>query len=128
MNDDNRRLQEFQKSWAQNKYWVMGRSQQAYNAIRQLAKNNQWSDEKQVHYATILASLEEVSPSSKTTRVVAEHIWGYFKKRATPEEKQRFQQLVEDENRIIQEMPRFLKSLQLAYPDAYLAKMRWFDE
>lgn len=53
-------LQLFQQSWAKNKYWVMGRSQQAYNQIRLLAKHNQWTEEKQRTYEAILASLATV--------------------------------------------------------------------
>ena len=120
-------LQLFQQSWAKNKYWVMGRSQQAYNQIRLLAKHNQWTEEKQRTYEAILASLATVPPTKKTTRVVAEHIWGYFKKEATIQEKVEFQRLLADED-IITKMPSFLKQLQKKYPHAYLAQMRWFDE
>lgn len=37
-NQDIYLLKSFQISWSKNKYWVMSRSQQAYNKIRLLAK------------------------------------------------------------------------------------------
>ncbi len=36
----------WQKVWAVNKYWVMSKSQQQYDYIRLLAKNNQWTPQK----------------------------------------------------------------------------------
>ena len=70
----------WQKIWAVNKYWVMSKSQQQYDHIRLLAKNNQWTPQKTQELGNIIDSLESVSPTKQTLTTTYQHIWGYFKK------------------------------------------------
>lgn len=70
----------WQKVWAVNKYWVMSKSQQQYDYIRLLAKNNQWTPQKTQELGNIIDSLESVSPTKQTLTTTYQHIWGYFKK------------------------------------------------
>lgn len=127
MKDDEKQLlKEFQLSWAKNKYWVMGHSQQAYNHIRLIAKGNDWTGKKQKEYEDILSDLEKIDPSDKTLRVAYQHIWGYFKKRATPTEKHQYKQLIESsylQNN--NDLDVFLKELSEKYDQTYLLNMRW---
>ncbi|MGX7014474.1 YbgA family protein [Vagococcus silagei] len=126
MAEDNKELlHTFQKSWAQNKYWVMSRSQQQYNAIRLLAKGNDWSEEKHKQYQEILQRLEHVSPTEKTLRVTYQHIWGYFKRSATLDEKNKFKEL--STNYLVNQpqIEPFLKTLADKYKQEYLLNMRW---
>lgn len=119
-------LKSFQVSWAKNKYWVMSRSQQAYNQIRTLAKGNDWSLEKQGKYEKILQELESVTPTDKTLRVAYQHIWGYFKKYATLEEKQYYLKMIDQSNVLDSQLESFLKELSIKYNQVYLLQMRWF--
>lgn len=119
-------LKEFQKSWRKRKYWVMSRSQQAYNQIRLLAKGNEWTLEKQQEYEEILLRLEEKQPTDKTLRVAYQHVWGYFKKVATPEEKKKYQELIHESHIDSQALSVFLKALSSKYQQRYLLEIKWF--
>lgn len=126
MAEDNKELlHTFQKSWAQNKYWVMSRSQQQYNAIRLLAKGNDWSEEKHKQYQEILQRLEHASPTEKTLRVTYQHIWGYFKRSATLDEKNKFKELSTSYLVNQPQIEPFLKTLADKYKQEYLLNMRW---
>ncbi|WP_265459890.1 YbgA family protein [Enterococcus sp. HY326] len=123
-------LKNFQHSWSQNKYWVMSRSQQAYNEIRLLAKNNEWSLAKDARYKEILAELEGKEPTVKTLTVAYQHIWGYFKKSANQAERETYQQLMAllASDPADDQLPSFLKSLAEKYQVEYLLEMRWPGE
>src|SRR5574337_1021290 len=77
----------WQVKWAEHKYWVMAHSQQLYNQIRVLAKNNDLSHETAVTFEKLLQEAALQVPTRKTLTTAYEHVWGYFKKIATPEEK-----------------------------------------
>ena len=115
-------MEKWQESWAQNKYWVMSRSQQYYNEIRTLARENQWDEECQQRYEQILQEINNMSPTRKTLTTAYQHVWGYFKKQATLEEKQNYQTLLkklEEEN---DELGRYLVELTDKYEVKYLAE------
>ena len=118
-------LKSFQSSWAKHKYWVMSRSQQAYNEIRLLAKGNDWSLEKQKAYEKILIDLEKIQPTDQTLRVAYQHVWGYFKKLATIEEKQRYLDMIDQSILLDSQLESFLKELSIKYNQEYLLQMRW---
>ncbi|MFC4711188.1 DUF1722 domain-containing protein [Enterococcus eurekensis] len=106
----------------------MSRSQKAYNKIRLLAKENDWSLEKQETYEKILIDLEEIQPTDQTLRVTYQHVWGYFKKLATIEEKQRYLDMIDQSNLLDSQLESFLKELSVKYNQEYLLQMRWFIE
>lgn len=122
---DKQLLKEFQTSWTKRKYWVMSRSQQAYNDIRLLAKGNQWTQEKHIQYTNKLSELEDYQPTDKTLRVTYQHIWGYFKKIATVEEKNRYKDLIETTPLKSKELENFLKELSQKYHQTYLLNIKW---
>ena len=124
-NQDIYLLKSFQISWSKNKYWVMSRSQQAYNKIRLLAKGNEWSLEKQEAYEKILIDLEKIQPTDQTLRVTYQHVWGYFKKLATIEEKQRYLDMIDQSILLDSQLESFLKELSIKYNQEYLLQMRW---
>ena len=106
----------------------MSRSQKAYNKIRLLAKGNDWSLEKQETYEKILIDLEEIQPTDQTLRVAYQHVWGYFKKLATTEEKQHYLDMIDQTNLLDSQLESFLKGLSVKYNQEYLLQMRWFVE
>ena len=122
---DKQLLKEFQVSWAQHKYWVMSRTQQAYNQIRELAKGNKWNQEKNETYETLLKDLETTEPTEKTLRNAYQHIWGYFKKEATSKEIYTYTELIKKSPLERNELEVFLKELAKKYEKEYLLNMRW---
>ena len=118
-------LTSFQQSWARNKYWVMSRSQQSYNEIRLMAKGNVWSKEKQQTYEEILADLAYKEPTDKTLTTAFQHIWGYFKKFATSEEKDKYKQLISTNPLDSESLELFLKEMTQKYQQEYLLNMTW---
>lgn len=125
---ENDLLKDFQQSWAKHKYWVMARNQNAYNEIRLLAKNNQWDVMKQAQYQKLLTELETVEPTGKTLRVTYQHIWGYFKKQATSDEKEKYALLTEDITPDSHDLDHFFQHLITKYQQPYLLQMRWIKD
>ena len=122
---DKQLLKEFQTSWAKHKYWIMSRSQQAYNDIRLLAKGNQWTQEKHTQYKNTLSELATYQPTDKTLTVAYQHIWGYFKKVVTIDEKKQYKDLIETTPLNSKELEIFLKELSQKYHQTYLLNMKW---
>lgn len=122
-------LRGFQQSWSRLKYWVMSRSQQAYNEIRFLAKGNQWSIIKQQRYEEIIEELQTKMPTEQTLTVTYQHIWGYFKKQVTPAEKRKYDALMmKNKPAAIIELDTFFQTLTKKYSQPYLAKIYWISE
>ena len=118
------RLNHYQKRWAAEKYLVMAHSQAHYNALRLLFKGNQWSEEKELQFERLLKEAYRASPTTKTLRTAYQHIWGYFKKRATSPEKDRYKELDESLETKSADMNQFLKELTQKYQPAYLIQSR----
>ncbi|WP_225362943.1 YbgA family protein [Apilactobacillus quenuiae] len=114
----------WQSDWAYNKYWVMARSQNAYNEIRTLAKNNQWDTDKEQQYQKIVKDLESISPTKATLVTAYQHVWGYFKKITTPEEKQDYLKLLADLSPKNDKLGAFLVQLTDKYQVKYLQNSR----
>lgn len=83
-------MRESQEEWARWKYFVMARSQKEYLALRQLFSGNQWSETKNKQFYQHLDIVKRMPVDLKSKRNTYEHVWGYFKKTATAEEKQHF--------------------------------------
>lgn len=58
-------LKTYQKQWAYQKYWVMAHSQQHYNALRELFKGNQWSEEKVLTFHCLIEEAQAIPPTVK---------------------------------------------------------------
>ncbi|WP_251949006.1 DUF1722 domain-containing protein [Levilactobacillus brevis] len=114
----------WQKVWAVNKYWVMSKSQQQYDYIRLLAKNNQWTPQKTQELGNIIDSLESVSPTKQTLTTTYQHIWGYFKKKCTDEELHQYLRLLDNLQPNNDNLGPFLAKLTNKYQIDYLQKSR----
>lgn len=117
-------LNHYQKRWAAEKYLVMAHSQTHYNALRQLFKGNQWSEEKEVEFERLLKEAYQAAPTTKTLRTAYQHIWGYFKKKATSHEKDRYKELDQSLETKSADMHQFLRDLTQKYQPAYLVQSR----
>lgn len=118
----------WQQDWAENKYWVMAHSQQHYNQIRQLAKNNDWTVDKTTEFNRLLAEAEQQVPTVKTLTTAYQHIWGYFKKIATLEEKETYLTTLAQLAGGHDQLGPFLKGLTVKYQVAYLLQSRLIRE
>ena len=118
----------WQQDWAENKYWVMAHSQQHYNQIRQLAKNNDWTVDKTTEFNRLLAEAGQQVPTVKTLTTAYQHIWGYFKKIATLEEKEAYLTTLAQLAGGHDQLGPFLKGLTVKYQVAYLLQSRIIRE
>ncbi len=117
---------EAQKQWARWKYFVMARSQKEYLALRKLFSGNQWSEEKEKQFYETLQQVQQLPPNPKAMRNAYEHVWGYFKKSATPEERASFYEKLTQISVTHDEALPYLKYLNEKYPDTYLSESELF--
>lgn len=117
-------LNHYQKIWAAEKYLVMAHSQAHYNALRLLFKGNQWMQEKALEFERLLKEAYQQTPTTKTLRTAYQHIWGYFKKKATSPEKDRYKELDQSLETRSADMHQFLRVLTQKYQPAYLVQSR----
>ena len=109
-----------QKIWAHYKYEILAQSPKIYLEIRQYLKQESISLTKLEN----LIQTAQALPENRSHYTVAfQHIWGYFKKKASPSEKedflfelQRYQAGQIPASQIISNLNKLLQ----AYPNPYL--------
>lgn len=109
-----------QQLWARNKYLVLSHSSNIYNEIRQYLKN----EEMEVSHVQELINRACQIPEHRGQVCNAfQHIWGYFKKKATDAERKDYMLLL-DRYRFGQaskeELIAQTRDLLERYPNAYL--------
>lgn len=82
---------EIEKLWREEKYKVMYFSQRHYNLIRELLKGDPSMEELESY----IQEAYSLMPTKGSKTNAYEHMWGYFKKCATAEEKKKFFTLLE---------------------------------
>lgn len=109
-----------QQIWAKYKYEVLSKSPQLYLRIREVLKQDDVTPEMVFSYIELAQRMDEV-PSYFIN--AAQHMWGYFKKNASPDEKEHFlAQLAAyakgevSSQVVLQELKRLLDR----YPNSYL--------
>lgn len=103
-----------EKYWSREKYRVMFHSQHHYNLIRQAMRNKEEPDkiEKLIH-STFLQK-----PTEGSMRNACEHMWGYFKRVATNEEKNKYFSLLQQNE--YRSLLKYLSNLSNLYKISYL--------
>ena len=119
MNNNNQRAL-CQQLWARNKYLVLSYSSNIYNEIRQYLKN----EEVEVSHVQELIDRACQIPEHRGQVCNAfQHIWGYFKKQASLDERKDYMLLL-DRYRFGQVSKQDLiaktRNLLERYPNAYL--------
>ena len=104
--------------WREEKYNVMFYSQNHYNAIRQAMKNKASYEE----ISALIKQALSLTPTEGSMRNACQHMWGYFKKVATEEEKKQYEQLIQTTT--FSESLTFLKKLAEKYEVTYLLESR----
>ena len=92
MNNKEERVQ-CQKLWAKNKYLVLSYSSKIYLEIRTYLKQEEVSQNKVSELIKQAVSLP--GDKGQVTNAL-HHVWGYFKKYATKEEKDNFFEMIEE--------------------------------
>ena len=81
-----------QQLWARNKYLVLSHSSNIYNEIRQYLKN----EEVEVsHVQEMIDRVCQIPEHRGQVCNAFQHIWGYFKKKATDAERKDFMLLLD---------------------------------
>ena len=104
--------------WREEKYRVMYFSQAHYNKIREAMRDETSYEE----IATLIEEALAQTPTNGSRRNACSHMWGYFKKFATEEEKCRYQTLLE--NNDFKELLYFLQLLTEHYNVSYVKESR----
>ena len=109
-----------QQLWARNKYLVLSHSSNIYNEIRQYLKN------EEVEVSLVQEMIDHACQIPEHRGQVCnafQHIWGYFKKKATETERKDYMLLL-DRYRFGQASKQDLiaktRELLERYPNAYL--------
>ena len=126
MNSKEERVQ-CQKLWAKNKYLVLSYSSKIYLEIRTYLKQEEVSQNKVSELIKQAVSLPE--DKGQVTNAL-HHVWGYFKKYATKEEKDNFFEMIEEYHNnkykkedLIKEVKHLLKK----YPNKYLEESAFIN-
>ena len=108
--------------WAKNKYLVLSRSSNIYKEIREYLKR----DQVEVSHVEDLIQQALALPENRGQVSNAfQHIWGYFKKKASPAEKDNFMLLLlryQSGQAEQKDLVATVKELLLKYPNPYLQK------
>ncbi|WP_414045249.1 DUF1722 domain-containing protein [Macrococcus equi] len=103
--------------WKQEKYKVMYYNQNQYNHIRQLMRE-QLDDIN--HLKMIIEKTYSMAPTKGSKVNSYQHMWGYFKRIATTEEKESYQTYIQNFEYYEDALHDLLKRLALKYDVTYL--------
>ena len=116
-----------QKLWAKNKYLVLSHSSKIYLEIRTYLKQEEVSLSKVNELIKQAVSLPE--DKGQVTNAL-HHVWGYFKKFSTKEEKDSFFEMIEEyhNNKYKKEdLIKVVKHLLKKYPNKYLEESTFIN-
>ena len=126
MNNKEERVQ-CQKLWAKNKYLVLSYSSKIYLEIRTYLKQEEVSQNKVSELIKQAVSLPE--DKGQVTNAL-HHVWGYFKKYTTKEEKDNFFEVIEKYHNNIykkEDLIKEVKHLLNKYPNKYLEESTFIN-
>ena len=126
MNNKEERVQ-CQKLWAKNKYLVLSYSSKIYLEIRTYLKQEEVSQNIVSEFIKQAVSLPE--DKGQVTNAL-HHVWGYFKKYATKEEKDNFFEMIEEYHNNIykkEDLIKEVKHLLNKYPNKYLEESTFIN-
>mgnify|MGYP001947135732 FL=1 len=120
----NPQSQVLRDQWSKYKYLVLLKSHKNYLAIRELLKTS--SPNPLVFYNLIEEAAKKEWDWGQASNGYA-HIWGYFKKMASPGEKDQYEKHLKDLAKGDLKKPwAFLKRMQKKYPNDYLSQSYLF--
>ena len=115
-----KQVQACQELWAQNKYLVLSKSQKIYLEIREYLK----TEDPELAVVEDYIDKAKAMPEGRGQVINAyQHVWGYFKNRATDQEKADFMQLLSAYRKgeaSQDDLAQAVRALLAIYPNAYL--------
>ncbi|MET3576612.1 YbgA family protein [Bhargavaea ullalensis] len=108
---------DMEKKWSKEKYLVMYHSQAHYEKIREALKG----DCTPVQLDQLINEAKQTPPTAGSRTNAFQHMWGYFKKTATPEEREEYSRLQQNgSGQNERERLAFIRSLAEKYNVQYL--------
>ena len=121
-------IKTLEKEWSRYKYTVLEHSHADYLKIRDLLKDK--NGYPVVEFYHLLEASMALTIETKSGVNAAEHVWGYFKKIATPAEKKTFARLLEayqTGHGALSTVKNQLRKMTLKYNEKYLTDSLYFD-
>ena len=111
---------ECEKLWAKNKYYILSKSQKIYLEIREYLKENEVDV---LYLQDKIQKARDMEESTKDFSNAILHVWGYFKKEASENEKQGLFDMLEeymDGKKSQTFVIEYINALLKKYPNKYL--------
>lgn len=121
-------IKKIEQEWSKLKYAVLEKSPQLYNEIRRLLTVKVGYSRDEFLRLTELALVLEENKGYAINAL--QHVWGYFKKVATEDEKAEFEKKLLDYtsgSETLADIKAFLYQLSVKYDRAYLLKSYYFQ-
>ena len=123
-------ISQCQTLWAKNKYLVLSHSSKIYLEIRQYLKSD---SVEAAHVQDLIDQAIALPENCGQVCNAFQHVWGYFKKKTSPAEKEEFMLLLEryQAGQVEQEaLVEAVKGLLRKYPNSYLQQstLLFWDE
>lgn len=116
LNTSTRTMKEIEKEWAKFKYLVLEHSHKKYLEIRELLKDKGEFPDEEFLSLVVEALIEK--PSENTRKNAYDHIWGYFKDKASKDERRQYNKSTDKKN--------YLYDLAKKYDEKYLIYSYFF--
>jgi UV DNA damage endonuclease len=122
-----RKSRMLEAEWARYKYFVLEKSPESYQAIRQMLKDKSAYPALEMYHLieTVCRMPVEAGNGVNT----AQHVWGYFKDKASESEKNRFQKILRKYalgEAGVQPVKSMLRMLAEKYGEDYLLEGYYF--
>ena len=118
--ENSNQISQCQTLWAKNKYLVLSHSSKIYLEIRQYLKSD---SVEAAHIQDLIDQAVALPENRGQVSNAFQHVWGYFKKKASTTEKEDFMLLLEryQAGQVEQEvLVEAVKALLRKYPNSYL--------
>ena len=120
--ENSNQISQCQILWARNKYLVLSHSSKIYLEIRQYLKSD---SVEAVHVQDLIDQAIALPENRGQVSNAFQHVWGYFKKKASSAEKEDFMHLLlryQSGQAEKKDLVRAVRDLLVKYPNPYLQK------
>ena len=118
--ENSNQISQCQTLWARNKYLVLSHSSKIYLEIRQYLKSE---SVEAVHVQDLIDQAIALPENRGQVSNAFQHVWGYFKKKASTTEKEDFMHLLlryQSGQAEQKDLVRAVRNLLVKYPNPYL--------
>ena len=118
--ENSNQISQCQTLWAKNKYLVLSHSSKIYLEIRQYLKSNLV---EAAHVQDLIDQAVSLPENRGQVCNAFQHVWGYFKKKASTSEKENFMHLLlryQSGQAEQKDFVRAVRDLLVKYPNPYL--------